>query len=786
MSLKASSASGSDEIRVLHVDDEPDFADLAATFLTRADDRIEVQTATNTDDGLEILAEHSIDCIVSDYEMPGRNGLKFLEAVRKEHPKLPFILFTGRGSEEVASEAISAGVSDYLQKGSGTGQYTVLANRIRNYVEQAQTQHEHEATRRRMELALEKTDSLIFEIDLDTGSVTRHGRFERLFDLPADKVPTWEDYLERTVHPEDQTDFRHFYRQVLDGERDSGALEYRTTSESEDIRWIRDTVHVDEVNPRHVLGIAQEITTQKEQAKERKQIVERVTDAIVEVDADWTFTFLNDQAKELYGMDESSLLGQGFWEVFPEARDTPFEEEYRHVMETRESTSFVEYFSQLDGWFDIEAYPKSDGGIVFYFVDVTDQREHQNELERANALLSTLFETLPVGVLAEDTDRNVLAVNERMFEILEFPGTSDEIIGTNCEQLAEYISETLVDSEGFIEQVNELVADGEPAKKEELTLRDGRTFERKYRPIKLPDGDGHLWVSQDITEQKEQTERLRVLSERSQDLMTADTREQIAEIGIKAASDILGLDANAIYLCDEERSSLVPVATTDAVRDLIGDPPVFTGGDSIAWRVYERGEAIALADIRNEPEVYNPETLVRSELYLPLGVHGLLMAGSPTSDSFGHQDLALGKTLAGNIASALEQVAQTEQLHARKEQLTRQNERLEEFSSIVSHDLRNPLNVAEGNLELVREDYESEPLDAIEQAHDRMETLIDDLLEVARKGEIVADTEPVDLTMVINECWRNVATANASLNTDIDRIVDANRNRLKQVFENLF
>ena len=124
----------SEPIRVLHVDDDPDFADMAATFLEREDDRFEVLTATGVDAGLDRLVEEGVDCVVSDYDMPGRNGIEFLETVRSERPKLPFVLFTGRGSEEIASRAISAGVTEYLQKRGGTDQYTVLANRIANSV----------------------------------------------------------------------------------------------------------------------------------------------------------------------------------------------------------------------------------------------------------------------------------------------------------------------------------------------------------------------------------------------------------------------------------------------------------------------------------------------------------------------------------------------------------------------------------------------------------------------------------------------------------------------------
>jgi PAS domain S-box-containing protein len=123
-----------DSISILHVDDEPDLTELTATFLERERETFDVSTAASAAEGLDRLAEEDIDCIVSDYDMPGMNGLEFLEAVREDRPDLPFVLFTGKGSEEIASEAISVGVTEYLNKGMGTDQYTVLANRIANAV----------------------------------------------------------------------------------------------------------------------------------------------------------------------------------------------------------------------------------------------------------------------------------------------------------------------------------------------------------------------------------------------------------------------------------------------------------------------------------------------------------------------------------------------------------------------------------------------------------------------------------------------------------------------------
>ncbi|WP_245902887.1 response regulator [Salinigranum rubrum] len=104
---------------MLHVDDDPDLCELVVEFLERQDDSLSVETATRPNEVLDRLADGDFDCVVSDYEMPERNGIELLTAVRAHYPNLPFILFTGKGSEEIASEAISAGVTDYLQKRGG-------------------------------------------------------------------------------------------------------------------------------------------------------------------------------------------------------------------------------------------------------------------------------------------------------------------------------------------------------------------------------------------------------------------------------------------------------------------------------------------------------------------------------------------------------------------------------------------------------------------------------------------------------------------------------------------
>lgn len=118
-------------------------------------------------------------------------------------------------------------------------------------------------------------------------------------------------------------------------------------------------------------------------------------------------------------------------------------------------------------------------------------------------------------------------------------------------------------------------------------------------------------------------------------------------------------------------------------------------------------------------------------------------------------------------------------------ELQEKTERLEEFASVLSHDLRNPLTIAAGYLELARSECESEHLADIEAAHDRIETLIDDLLLLAREGASSLTLEDVPLPEVAERSWKMVDTADATLRTETDAVVRADRNRLQQLLENL-
>ena len=105
-------------IKVLHVDDEEDFIELSRIFLEKySDKKIIVEGTTSTERVFDLLAKGNYDVLVSDYQMPNLSGLQLLEKLRKEKNDIPFIIFTGRGREEVAIEALNLGADYYIKKG---------------------------------------------------------------------------------------------------------------------------------------------------------------------------------------------------------------------------------------------------------------------------------------------------------------------------------------------------------------------------------------------------------------------------------------------------------------------------------------------------------------------------------------------------------------------------------------------------------------------------------------------------------------------------------------------
>ncbi|MFC6794982.1 PAS domain S-box protein [Halobaculum halobium] len=316
-----------DAIRVLHVDDEPEFSELVATFLEREHDRIDVRGATDAEAGLDVLAGEDVDCIVSDHDMPGRDGIEFLRAVREEHPNLPFLLFTGKGSEEIASDAISAGVTDYLQKGGGTDQYALLANRIVNAVEASQSRRMLTERTRRLETLIGNLPGVVYRCRNDPSwpMETVDGEVEPLTGYTARELESGRvEWGTEVIHPDDREAMWDAVQEGLDADG-SFEVTYRIRTRDGEQKWMWERghgVYGDDGSIAALEGFITDITDRKEREDRLAQtsarleaLFEESPDMINVHDAEGNILDANPQFCAEIGYTEAEVTSMKVWEI---------------------------------------------------------------------------------------------------------------------------------------------------------------------------------------------------------------------------------------------------------------------------------------------------------------------------------------------------------------------------------------------------------------------------------------------------------------------------------------
>lgn len=1091
----------SQPITVLHVDDDPDVSQLTATYLERQDDRITVKTAQNASEGLDELSQERFDCIVSDYDMPGLNGIEFLQNVRETHGDMPFILYTGKGSEEVASDAVSAGVTDYLQKQHGVQQYTILANRITNAVEQARARTDIQRMEEYYGTLLEHSLDYVMVVDADAKIEYISPAVERILGYSPAELRGGDPF--EHVHPDDETTAMQAFLEVLDGESDQRTVEFRARHADGTWRWleVRGRNRLDDPIINGILVNVRDVTAEnrrRERVETQRQTLYELAndDAVAKGDFDTAVRRITEAAARVLDVqrvnvwllqehedDADVLRCIDHYDQRTDKHDQGTElstaayPDYFRALETQQLVRSVdarndpqtaeltdEYLipndigALLDGtlrsegetigvvchehvggpreWTEDESSFVSDiADIVHRAIRNKQRREREQELHR----IERAMDAAPVGIVITDPnqpDNPITHVNDHFQEITGYD--SEEIVGRNCRVLqgehtapepvstmreaidagepvtvelinyrsdgtefwnkvsiapihdedgeiinfvgfqvdisarkereqelkrtesrmefalrasSAYIFEIDLDSgqehrigdwdslhglpqsevsttETFVERaVHPEDQERSQAFYDSLEPEPGATAEIEYRThpdlgevrwirstleVQSDDGSGSLkaiGLATDVTDNKREQSRLNALFQNSVDAIvfaeyidgkpvirdvntafeatfgceaeevegepvddivlpdgsdsdaqaaelnrriaagervteevrrktTAGVREfllqstpldpgesghhtfaiysditqrkayeralqglhtaseavfeaespaEACEIIVEIASDVLDHPYVAVFLWDEEAQHLAPATVSEQGVEEFGEPPTFQPGDGLVGHVYQTEDAVILEDAQRDPRALETGSdAIRGYVLLPLGEHGVLAFGSPDAGGFDDEEIALVENLAAHARVALDRISREQTLLKREKTLERQNRQLQEFTSVVSHDLRSPLRVADGRLDLAREDCDSEHLDAVAQALDRTETLIEDMLSLARAGELIGEIEWLELSNLVECCWANVATDTADISIEASCRLEADESRLQQLLENLF
>ena len=418
-----------ERIDVLHVDDDPSVLDLTEAYLERELEAVAVTSVTAPPDALDELDGGRFDCIVSDYDMPGMDGLAFFERLRETDRSIPFVLYTGKGSEEIASQALNAGVTGYFQKG-GPEQLRRLANRVHQAVDEHRTREIAD----RYSTVIEALGYPVYVVD-ETGvfrfvnepfaELTGYDREEIIGSRPGfikkdDAVEEAEDRL-GTILSDDGPDVQHFPVDIVpkDGEpipcRDHmAALPYDGECFEGSVGILRDVS--DEVERR------EELET-KTRALDEAPVGITITDPDL---PDNPMVYVNDRFVGMTGYDRDEAIGVNC--RFLQGPDTDEEtvSELREAIEAEEPTSVELLNYRKDGtefWNRVSVAPirDADGRVtewVGFQEDITGFKEREAALERQNERLDSF-----AGIVSHDL-RNPLNVAQGRVDLAQM--TTDE------------------------------------------------------------------------------------------------------------------------------------------------------------------------------------------------------------------------------------------------------------------------------------------------------------------------------------------------------------------------
>ncbi len=223
-----------EDILVLHIDDEPAFAKLQRTYLEDVfETAFSMETVTDPAEGRSYLDDRDVDCVVCDYDMPGTDGLELLASVREAYPALPFVLLTGKGNEEVASEAIRLGVTDYVPKPSGSKEYRTLANRIHSAVTQYRRQRRAREEATALRALCDRLPRALLGLDADRRITAVNERAATLLGRPEAELRGTA--VGETALASGDSPFAERLRRTLDG-RDPATVEGYNEPLARDLR----------------------------------------------------------------------------------------------------------------------------------------------------------------------------------------------------------------------------------------------------------------------------------------------------------------------------------------------------------------------------------------------------------------------------------------------------------------------------------------------------------------------------------------------------------------------
>ncbi|MDN4175675.1 SpoIIE family protein phosphatase [Nocardioides sp. SOB77] len=250
------------------------------------------------------------------------------------------------------------------------------------------------------QLAVDAAGVGAFDWNLLTGELRWDERLLDLFGLQRGTFGGTIDAFNNSVHPDDRDRVTAALNDAINRCGRYNA-EYRVVLPDASIRWVGARGHAlagpDEVAVR-VLGAAYDVTAVRDVESRVARVLESMPTAFFQLDRDWRFTYVNNEAQRLLGAVSTDIVGGNIWELFPASVGSEFETHYRQAVETKEPVTFEAYYPPpLNDWYEVRAWPDHDGGLAVYFIEITERHaiiEQRRQAAARAALLSEVTAAL--------------------------------------------------------------------------------------------------------------------------------------------------------------------------------------------------------------------------------------------------------------------------------------------------------------------------------------------------------------------------------------------------------